>query len=96
MDGRAPNASVSYVNEAWEDREVFQSNVSECVAFSTSCYSPVGQADDWMWSPPLTLTAGALLSWLSTGQVHGRYQNAHLALFSRCHIVLELNHDAPA
>lgn len=63
VDGRAPNASVSYINDAWEDREDFLTNVAECVAFSTSYYSPVGQADDWMWSPPVSLTAGAVLSW---------------------------------
>jgi hypothetical protein len=63
VDGHTPDAQVAYINEAWEDREDFQSNVTECVAFSTSYYSPPDQADDWMWSPPIVLTAGAALSW---------------------------------
>jgi hypothetical protein len=63
IDGRVPDANVAYVNDAWEDREDFAHDVSQCAAFSTSYYAPPGQADDWMWSPPVTLTAGASLSW---------------------------------
>ena len=63
VDGRTPNPSVAYVNDAWEDREDFANDVTQCAAFSTSWYTPAGQADDWMWSPPVTLTAGATLTW---------------------------------
>lgn len=63
VDGHTPSANVSYVNDAWEDREDFDFDVTECAAFSTSWYSPAGQADDWMWSPPVVLTASAALSW---------------------------------
>ena len=65
VDNRTPAAQVSYVNDAWEVREDFGADVSNCVAFSTSYYSPPGTAEDWMWTPQITLPAGAdiLLSW---------------------------------
>lgn len=65
VDNQVPNAQVAYVNDAWEVREDFITmNLAECAAFSTSYYSPAGQADDWMWTPPITLPAGSsVLSW---------------------------------
>jgi len=64
VDNRTPDANVSYVNEAWEDREDFNFDVTQCAAFSTSYYSPVGQADDWAWTSAIALPAGgATLSW---------------------------------
>ena len=52
------------MNEAWERREDFSTNVSDSVAFSTSWYSPAGAADDWMWTPLIgPLPAGAELKW---------------------------------
>lgn len=64
VDGRTPDGQVGYINEAWEVREDFNFDVTECVAFSTSFYSPVGAADDWMWSPAIDVpAAGASLSW---------------------------------
>lgn len=64
VDNGMPDASVAYVNEAWEVREDFQSDVSNCVAFSTSWYTPVGTANDWMWTPLIgPLPANSLLSW---------------------------------
>ena len=64
VDNRAPAAAVSYVNEAWEVREDFQTNISNCVAFATSWYSPTGSANDFMWSPAIAIPAvGAALSW---------------------------------
>ena len=64
VDNRTPAANVAYVNEAWEVREDFNFNVAECAAFSTSWYSPAGAADDWMWSPAVSLPAGSSrLSW---------------------------------
>lgn len=64
VDNRTPAANVAYVNEAWEVREDFSFNVSECAAFSTSWYSPAGAANDWMWTPPISVPAGpATLSW---------------------------------
>ena len=64
VDNRTPASSVSYVNEAWEDREDFNFNVTQCAAFSTSWYSPAGAADDWAWTPAIALpVSGATLSW---------------------------------
>ena len=64
VDNRIPDASVAYINDAWEVRDEFPSQVNNCVAFSTSYYSPFGQANDFMWSPSITIPAsGGLLSW---------------------------------
>jgi len=63
VDNRTPDAQVAYVNEAWERREDFATNVVDSVMFSTSYYSPVGPADDWAWTPAITLTANNVLSW---------------------------------
>lgn len=32
-------------------------------ALSTSWYTPAGQSDDWMMTPPISVTAGNILSW---------------------------------
>lgn len=63
VDNRTPDAGVAYVNDAWERREDFANNVADSCAFSTSWYSPVGPADDWMWTPAITLTNNCELSW---------------------------------
>lgn len=65
VDNRTPATNVAYVNEAWEVREDFQNDVNNCVAFSTSWYTPAGTANDWMWTPaigPIPAGGGAL-SW---------------------------------
>ena len=63
VDNRTAEAAVAYVNEAWERREDFANNVADSCAFSTSWYNPVGPADDWMWTPAITLTNNCELSW---------------------------------
>lgn len=64
VDNRTPDGQVAYVNEAWERREDFNFNVADSAAFSTSWYSPVGAADDWMWTPLIsTLPANCRLKW---------------------------------
>jgi hypothetical protein len=64
VDNLAPAASVSYVNEAWERREDFVTNVTDSCAFSTSWYTPAGTANDWMWTPLIgPLGANSQLSW---------------------------------
>jgi hypothetical protein len=64
VDNRTPDPSVAYVNEAWERREDFGSNVADSVAFSTSWYSPAGAADDWMWTPLIgPLPSNCVLNW---------------------------------
>lgn len=64
VDNRTPDPSVSYVNNAWIRREDFSTNVNDSAAFSTSYYSPVGAADDWMWTPLIaSIPSNAQLSW---------------------------------
>ncbi|MBN8738697.1 MAG: hypothetical protein BGP24_12260 [Lysobacterales bacterium 69-70] len=64
VDNRTPAASVAYVNEAWEVREDFQTDVTNCVAFATSWYSPAGTANDWMWTPAIgPIPNNSSLSW---------------------------------
>lgn len=64
VDNRTPAAQVTYVNEAWEVREDFQTDVNNCVAFATSWYSPAGTANDWMWTPAVgPLPSSSSLSW---------------------------------
>jgi hypothetical protein len=63
VDNRTPSPNVAYVNDAWEVREDFAGDLTNCVAFSNSFYEPNGAADDWMWSPPIVLPNGANLRW---------------------------------
>lgn len=63
VDGRTPDAQVAYVTAAWIRREDFANNVNDSAAFSTSWYSPVGAADDWMFTPAITIPANAVLKW---------------------------------
>lgn len=63
VDNRTPDAQVAYVNEAWERREDFANNTADSVAFSTSYYSPFGQADDWMWTPQIAIPSNSNLKW---------------------------------
>jgi hypothetical protein len=64
VDNNTPEGSVSYINDAWEVRDEFPSQINNCVAFSTSFYTPNGQANDFMWSPSITVPAsGGRLSW---------------------------------
>lgn len=63
VDNRIPASAVAFVNEAWERREDFSHSVIDSVAFSTSWYSPTGAADDWMWTPMISIPANSVLSW---------------------------------
>lgn len=64
VDNRSPDISTAYINEAWEVREDFAEDAGNCAAFSTSYYSPVGAADDWMWTPGVAITSSrTLLRW---------------------------------
>lgn len=64
VDARTPDASVAYVNDAWEVRDEFPSVLNNCVAFSTSFYSPNGAADDFMWTRAIDVPAsGGVLAW---------------------------------
>lgn len=66
VDNRTPNSAVSYVNNAWIVRGDFageSSPATNCVAFSTSWYTPAGAANDFMCTPQITLPAASRLSW---------------------------------
>lgn len=63
VDNRTPAPQVAYVNEAWERREDFGGSVVDSAAFSTSYYSPVGAADDFMWTPMQTIQPNTTLFW---------------------------------
>lgn len=57
VDNRPPNTMVAYVNQAWIRREDFAKNVGDSCAFSTSWTNPEGVADDWMWTPAISIPA---------------------------------------
>lgn len=59
VDGLTPAAGVSYVNNAWVPRTIG----SFKFIVSTSWYNPAGTADDWIVSPPFTVSAGMFLHW---------------------------------
>ncbi len=61
-DGLTPDPNVAFVTEAWVvvDDDSTDGNF---VAVSTSWYTPVGQADDWMITPLVSLLGSARLSW---------------------------------
>ncbi len=64
VDGLTPHASVSFVNNAWVARaDGNTQSTTDTAAVSTSWYSPVGTADDWLITPLLALGANDLLSW---------------------------------
>lgn len=61
-DGKTPASAVSYVNNAWVVRDESSSNTNK-VAVSTSWYTPAGASDDWLITPPITITTNNLLKW---------------------------------
>lgn len=65
LDGLVPQASVSFVNNAWVAYEDVDSvGTGDSVAVATSYYNPAGSANDWMITPAITLkNHGNILSW---------------------------------
>ncbi len=64
VDDRRPSAQVAEVNDAGEVREDCALDLLNCVAFRTSCTSPRGAADDWMWTPLIgPLPPSSRLDW---------------------------------
>lgn len=62
VDGLTPNPSVAYVDDAWVTLDdPFETG--NCAAVSTSWYSPIGTANDWLITPLVHLPFGASLSW---------------------------------
>lgn len=64
-DGLTPNAGVAtLMTAAW----VTNDDGTDTFATSNSWYTPAGQADDWLVSPPVVLTTGDILSWRAKAQ----------------------------
>jgi hypothetical protein len=62
VDGKVVNPSVAGV--AGPTFQVVQQTASNKCVVSTSWFSPAGQADDWLISPPITITdANTFLAW---------------------------------
>ncbi len=61
-DNRTPAPTVNFVANAWVGYE-FGAGTKDSVAISTSFYSPDGYSDDWMVTPAINLTGGAILTW---------------------------------
>lgn len=64
-DGRTVDANISalgFGTDAWIASEA-NAGTDNIAALSTSWYAPVGQADDWMITPAITLTPNNLLRW---------------------------------
>jgi hypothetical protein len=61
VDKKTPYES-GFVTDAWTKLELVAGNFA---ALSTSWYNPSGQANDWMWTPAITLTGTTQkrLSW---------------------------------
>lgn len=61
-DNKTPAPQVAFVNNAWVARE-WHAQWQDTAAVSTSWYTVPAQADDWMITPPIQLTAKSTLSW---------------------------------
>ncbi len=61
-DNKTPASQVSFVNNAWVARE-WHSVLQDTAAVSTSWYTVPAQADDWLITPAIPLTAKSTLSW---------------------------------
>jgi hypothetical protein len=64
VDQHPPAETSKWVTHAWEVRDDFHFDRSQCAMFSTSWYAPTGQADDWAWTPPILVPIGfSALTW---------------------------------
>ena len=65
VDSLTPESSVAFVTDAWIRREDFNETITDTAAFSNSWYVPAGRADDWMWTPPISIpnSPNGRLSW---------------------------------
>src|SRR4029078_2480859 len=62
VDGKTVNPSVASV--AGPTFQVIQQTATNKCVVSTSWFSPAGQADDWLISPPITVTdANTFVTW---------------------------------
>ncbi len=78
VDGKTPNTNVGYVNNAWVARTIDGNGL----AVSTSWYTPVGAADDWMITPSISITsANTYLVW-KAGAPDQSYPDGYEVLIS--------------
>jgi copper chaperone CopZ len=63
VDNRTPNTNVGAINDAWVALAGGRGGSADTAAFSTSWYTPAGAADDYMFSPAITLTSNNYLFW---------------------------------
>ncbi len=74
VDNRTP--AESFMNQAWVRRVDGLSN--DTCAMSTSYYNDWGQADDWMWTPPIALTGEVIqLTWRAKAFDPGSYRDGY-------------------
>lgn len=72
IDGLTPDPNVAQFTDAWIVAEDFDNiGVGDSVAMSTSWYNPPGTSDDWLMTPPFTLTTNNVLTWDEEGQDAG-------------------------
>lgn len=80
-DGLNPDPSVSQFSAAWVAL-VDPENLKDTVASSTSFFSPVGKADKWLITPPLSLGSyGNFLEWQAKSQ-DASFPDDYLVLIS--------------
>lgn len=73
-DGRTPNAQMQ-LTAGWQPRQDYR-DTSNHVAVSPSWYSPIGNSNDWLISPPITVGSNSCLSWVAYSQ-DGSYLEAY-------------------
>lgn len=57
VDGHTPDSQLGWVDEAWVVSGVWTGAEGNCVAYSTSYYSPPDASDDWLVTPSITVPA---------------------------------------
>lgn len=62
LDGKSPHADVAAFKDAWNVMDLFQNG--NFAAYSTSYFTPVGQANDWLISPKISIPADKTYSLL--------------------------------
>lgn len=66
LDDLSPNSALG-LNKGWQARTDYKDPANELVV-SPSWYSPIGQSNDWLITPQITLGTNTCLSWVSYSQ----------------------------
>lgn len=67
VDGQTPNTDVAAFTDAWRVNEN-PNDATDIVITSNSWYTPAGTANDWVFTPAITLTTGNELVWNARAQ----------------------------